>query len=147
MAEILIITAGMGQNIPVFYKKKYLPKQFEKYDYIIISEKTLYENFTISKFRKLASCLFFKGQNHISFANLGKIDIRINRRIKINYFEKNPVWSEKAKIGIFLSMKSIFKEFPILYENNNADDPPVGSPFLFQFNKNDPTQKTDVSNY
>jgi hypothetical protein len=51
--ETFMITAGMGQNIPVFYKEKYLPRQFEKYSYIIISKKTLYENLTINKFRKL----------------------------------------------------------------------------------------------
>jgi hypothetical protein len=58
---------------------------------MVISEKTLYENFTINKFRKLASCFFFKGQNHIPFVNFGKINIRINREIRINYLEKNPV--------------------------------------------------------
>jgi hypothetical protein len=128
----------MKQNIPVFYKEKHLSKQFEEYDYIMISEKTLYENFIINKFKKLASCLLFKRQNHIPFANFDKIDIHINREIKINYLEKNPVWSEKIKTDIFLSMESIFEEFLMLYEDNNADDSPAGSPFLFQFNKDDP---------
>jgi hypothetical protein len=44
-------------------------------------------------------------------------------------------------------MKSIFEEFPISYKNNNADDPPAGNLFLFQSNKNDPIQETDISNY
>jgi hypothetical protein len=142
-----VITAGMGQNIPIFYKKKYLPRQFEEYGYMMISKKTLYENFIISKFKKLVSCLLFKRQNYISFANFGKINIRINRGIRISYLEENPVWLEKAKTGIFLSMKSIFEGFPMLYEDNNADDPPAGSPFLFQFNENDFIQEADVSNY
>ncbi len=90
-AETLMIPVGIGQNIPVFYKKKHLPKQFEEYSYIIIPEKTLYEDLIINKFRKLASYLLFKGQNHIPFANLGKAGIRINRKIKISYLEENPV--------------------------------------------------------
>jgi hypothetical protein len=44
-------------------------------------------------------------------------------------------------------MKSIFEEFPIPYENNNADDPPAGNPFLFQFNEDDLIQKADISDY
>jgi hypothetical protein len=114
---------------------------------MIISEKILYENLTINKFRKLVSCLLFKEQNHISFANLGKIDIRINRGIRIDYFEENSVWSEKIKIDIFLSMKSIFEKLPILYKDNNVNDSPVGSPFLFQSNKDNPIQEADISDY
>jgi hypothetical protein len=97
----------------------------------MISEKTLYENFTINKFKKLASCLLFKRQNHISFANLDKIDIRINREIRINYLEENLVWLKKIKTDIFLSIKLIFEEFPILYEDNNVDNSLVENSFLF----------------
>jgi hypothetical protein len=89
--EIFIIIVGIKQNIPVFYKEKHLPKQFEKYNYIMISEKTLYENFIINKFKKLINCLFFKKQNHILFVNFGKVNIRIYREIRITYFEKNSV--------------------------------------------------------
>jgi hypothetical protein len=97
----------------------------------VISEKTLYKNFTIDKFGKLASCLLFKGQNYIFFINFGKIDIRINREIRIDYLEENPIWSEKVKVDIFLLMESIFEGLLILYENNNADDSPIGNLFLF----------------
>ncbi len=55
-----MIPAKIKLNIPVFYKEKHLPKQFEEYNYIIMPEKTLYEDLIISKFRKLASYLLFK---------------------------------------------------------------------------------------
>jgi hypothetical protein len=72
----------------------------------------LYENFIIDKFRKLASYFFFKKQNYISFTNFGKTDIRINREIRINYFEKNPVWSEKIKIWYNFIDKIDFRRTP-----------------------------------
>ncbi|KAI1676403.1 RVT-1 multi-domain protein [Pyrenophora tritici-repentis] len=69
-------------------------------------------------------------ESHITFANLGATDVKIQRGQQLGYLEIADTPSREA--DIYFSLDHIFQGLPMPTEDEEPDDPPAGAPFIVE---------------
>lgn len=128
----MIVSAEQCINMSI---KQCLVHQTED-EYLITLKKSAYQDLFINMYDHLISVIVLSDETLISFVNLEKSDIQINKKQYLKYLKSSSIVSE-SKSEAFLSLKNIFKDLSSSLDKEFSDNSFTELSYLLYSSEND----------